>query len=504
LAQEWTVEKKRGTIKVVDLFLSSASVMFNHTEGLVTVDKESHLVPCLARDWRWINDRTIEFKLRRGVTFHNGEEFNAEAVRVNWEAYKSMGSPRAVSFHNLPDEAILEIVDKHMVRFTLSKPDALAMMKFRWFVQAAPAFYRKHKVEENKWGYYPEAGPWGTGPFELVEGISKFGEGSEKVVLEAYEDYWDPQYPKLQKVIFDNSLIGDRDEAMKLCREEVGAVDIVNHIRPLDTIKVAESPQAKVVKSKDPNFLCGFFNQRKRNSKWKDIRLRKAVNYALNRDELLKYAAKGNAYNIGGFIPPESSGYNPNLTLYTYDIGKARSLLAEAGYPDGFEMRLVAWEAWGLEGQIISKMLERIGLKVKVEIINYFESLRKTYIPLLDKPIEEQDWDLVIGGWGDVYAQINASFLALVLIDDSNWRWIEYDCLYEKMWKEMAREVSAEMQAEKMQEMEQYVYNNAYFLFIYSPLSLYAVNKEVNFVPQKDGWLRFKEASVTDKHWSVR
>ena len=95
------------------------------------------------------------------------------------------------------------------------------------------------------------------------------------------------------------------------------------------------------------------------------------MNYALNRDELLKYAAKGNAYNIGGFIPPESSGYNPNLTLYTHDIGKARSLLAEAGYPDGFEMRLVAWEAWGLEGQIISKMLEGIGLKVKVEIINY-------------------------------------------------------------------------------------------------------------------------------------
>ena len=68
----------------------------------------------------------------------------------------------------------------------------------------------------------------------------------------------------------------------------------------------------------------------------------------------------------------------------------------------------------------------------------------------------------------------------------------------------MAREGSAEMHAEKMQEMERYVYNNAYFLFIYSPLSLYAVNKEVNFVPQKDGWLRFKEASVTDKHWSLR
>ena len=74
-----------------------------------------------------------------------------------------------------------------------------------------------------------------------------------------------------------------------------------------------------------------FLQPTQKNSKWKDIRLRKAVNYALNRDELLKYAAKGNAYNIGGYIPPESSGYNPKLILYTHDIGKARSLLAEAG-----------------------------------------------------------------------------------------------------------------------------------------------------------------------------
>jgi len=83
LAQEWERRvKPRGTIRVVDLWLPSTVVQHNVGEGLVTLDKDSNVVPCLAEDWRWIDDRTIEFQLREGVRFHNGERFNAEAVRV--------------------------------------------------------------------------------------------------------------------------------------------------------------------------------------------------------------------------------------------------------------------------------------------------------------------------------------------------------------------------------------------------------------------------------------
>jgi hypothetical protein len=81
---------------------------------------------------------------------------------------------------------------------------------------------------------------------------------------------------------------------------------------------------------------------------------------------------------------------------------------------------------------------------------------------------------------------------------------MEYDAIYEKMWKEMARTVDFEVQEGKIQELEKYVYDRAHLLYIYSPVTLYAVNKEVNLIPQKDGWLRFKETSVTEKHWSIR
>ena len=88
---------------------------------------------------------------------------------------------------------------------------------------------------------------------------------------------------------------------------------------------------------------------------------------------------------------------------------------------------------------------------------------------------------------------------------EGSWvRWIEYDEKFESMWKDMARTFDEKLQDEKMQQMEQYIYEKAYAVFIYSPLSLYAVNKEVNFVPQKGQRLKLKETSVTDNHWSVR
>jgi len=506
LAQEWEFRlRPRGTLRVVDLGLSSVSGKANYAEGLVTLDKDNNWVPSLAEDCRWIDDRTIVFKLREGVRFHNGERFNAEAVRVNWEEYKRMETPYILSFLVLPDETVFEIIDEYAVRFTFPEPDGLAFVKFRVFYQFAPAFFSEHRFDDNNWGHLPEAGPWGTGPFKLVEGNVRLGRASEQVVLEAYGDYWDRRYPKVKKVIFDNTLIGDRKEAMRLCRETEGSVDIVSYIRPLDTLKVAMSKFAKVVKSRDITGLGSTFNQRKKDSKWRDIRLRKALNYAINRKELWKYAAKGNAYSLEGFgIPPGAFGHNPNLTPWTYDTTRAKSLLVEAGYPNGFEVKIITPEAWKLETQIIKRMLERIGLKVRFDILTVPEMWRKTYIPYLDKPPEEQEWDFTISSVVDWYGHTGTSLFYSGLLEGSDTRWIEYDAVYEGMWKDMARTLDRAVQEEKIRQMEEYIRNRAYRLNIYSPLMLYAVNKEVNFVPQKTSFLRLKETSVTDNHWSLR
>ena len=163
------------------------------------------------------------------------------------------------------------------MRFTFPEPDGLAFVKFGFFFLFAPEFFTEHKFAEWNWGYLTEAGPWGTGPFSLVDGKAHLAEHSDRAVLEAFEDYWELGYPKVERVIFDNTLTGNRDEAMRLCREKEGAVDIVSYIRPLDTLKVAESAFAKVVKCRDIAVFGSWFNRRKKDSKWRDIRLRKAL-----------------------------------------------------------------------------------------------------------------------------------------------------------------------------------------------------------------------------------
>ena len=502
--QEWRFQKPKGTLKVVDLFLPSASLMFNYAEPLVDLDNENNWIPCLAEDWRWINDRTIEFKLREAVRFHNGESFNAEAVSINWEAYKKMKNPRLITFTMIPDDTILEILSDYIIRFTFKEPDGLIFVKLLWFHQIAPAFFKDHKFEEYFWGRPGISGPWGTGPFELVEGNAALGDVSDRFLLEAFDGYWDRRYPKVKRIIFDNTLTATRQEAMRLCREEKGAVDLVSHIRPLDTLKVAESDFAKVLKSKDPTQLGGWFNQRKSGSKWKDFRLRKAVNYAINREELWKYAAKGNAYNLGGFIPPGAFGHNQNLTRFRYDTDEARRLLIEAGYPNGFEISMITYDTWKLEAQLIGRMLGRIGIKVNLDILPAPQYYRKVYIPILDQPPREQDWDITMWYIADWFGHTGASFLGYNFIEESNYRWIEYDPEYEAMWKEMVTTVEKDAQEDKIQQMVQYVYDKGYNMVFYFPLFFWAVSKEVNFVPHESSILRLKETSVTENHWSVR
>ena len=183
-----------------------------------------------------------------------------------------------------------------------------------------------------------------------MEGFSLPDKRSDRVVLEANLEYWDTtRLPRLQRIIFDNTLA--QHDAVELVKTGEGRVDLVSELSPLETLRVAQSPFAKVVKNRgNLGYVFGLFNMRKAGSPWHDVRLRQAVNLAINRDDLIRYATKGNGVIVPALLAVNAFGYDPDLAPYAFDPAKARALLREAGYPDGLAVTLIAPPRTGSPG----------------------------------------------------------------------------------------------------------------------------------------------------------
>jgi peptide/nickel transport system substrate-binding protein len=346
-------------------------------------------------------------------------------------------------------------------------------------------------------------GPWGTGPYKLVEGFSTPENRSDRIVLEANTAYWDTKrLPRLQRIVFDNTL--SQQEAVELVKTGEGRVDLVTGLSPLETLRVAQSPFATVVKKRGSlTTIFGQFNLRKRESPWHDRRLRQAVNVAINREDLIRYATKGNGEIIPALLPLGAFGHDPALAPYPFDPEEARRLLRDAGYPNGLPVALIAPEDLAVQATVVSKMLEQVGFTVALHMLNSAVYARKTVLTDLDQPAEEQSWDIALtrmNGWMNFPAfQIYYQFAL-----GGRYDWGSEQPELRRLYEQVLRTVNREQQRLLIQQMEQYTHAHALFLFLYNPIQLYAVNKAVAFVPYQTGILNLTETSVTEEHWSVR
>jgi peptide/nickel transport system substrate-binding protein len=291
---------------------------------------------------------------------------------------------------------------------------------------------------------------------------------------------------------------------VELVKSREGVVDLVTGLRPLDTLRVAQSPFAKVVKSRENLWsLFGYLNMRKTASPWRDVRLRQAVNYAINRGDLIRYAAKGNGVVIPALVPVGSSAYDPDLAPYSFDPAKARELLREAGYPAGLSITLIVPEDLTVQATVVSKMLEQVGFMVQRQILDPEAYNRKVLLTFLDQPPEEQTWDIALMAKFDQYDfPLFQSYFVNAL--GGAWDWAGEQPELRHLYEQALHTVDRERQRALIHRMEQYTRDQAYFLFLYSPIQLYAVNKAVAFVPYISGVLDLAETSVTDQHWSER
>lgn len=337
----------------------------------------------------------------------------------------------------------------------------------------------------------------------MVEGTMTPKFKSDRVVLEANLNYWNPdRFPKLQRIVYVNTL--SRKEALELVKSGEGEVDLVTRLSPLKTLQVAESPFAKVVKSRGSyRTIVGLFNVRKAGSPWRDIRLRQAVNFAINRTDFIRYATKGNGRIVPALVSPETLGYDPTLAPYAFDPDKARALIRDAGYPEGLSVHLIAGRSRKVQATVLSKMLEQVGLSVKVDLVGSNTYRQQVSLYASDLPPEKRAWDIAIFSNNDLlnfplYFPYQQNAL------DGIYDWVDEDPELRQLYEQALGTVDRDRQKALIRQMERDVHAHAYFLFLYSPIELYAVNKDVQFVPHRTGILNLVETSVTDQHWSVR
>jgi peptide/nickel transport system substrate-binding protein len=323
-------------------------------EKLVGVDDAGKVVGVLAESWRIVNETTWEFKLRRNVTFHNGEPLTSEAVKFSIErvlnpAIKSPWGSRIATVDKV------EAPDSHTVRIT-TKGTFAPLLQGLTVVDILPPKYLTEKGDREF-----AAGPVGTGPFRFKSWIKQ-----DHLALTANPTYWRGK-PALDEVVFRSI----PEDSTRVAGVETGELDVALLIPPEQVGRL----KAKGANVQSVNQGQGMvINFRATVEPFKNKKVRQALNYAVDKEAILKNLLLGYGRILDGqVVGPDGFGYNPALKPYPYDPKRARQLLTEAGYPNGFTVKFHGsvgryTKDKEIEEAVIGQLAE-IGVTAQLEIL---------------------------------------------------------------------------------------------------------------------------------------
>ena len=332
-------------------------VMFNVFEGLLKPDASGNLNPAVAESYTVSDDHLLyTFKLRPGVKFHNGQDVTPEDVI--W-SYQRCAEPDSADIIQVAAFAGVEMYAEgdDTVCFRLKEPNN----EFTSYLTTA--ILPKDYTEQD-------TAPVGTGPFLFVSRTAQ-----ESVVLERFDDYWGEK-PELTKVTY--KIIENADSI--LLSLQSGAVDVFAH---LTTTQIAQLGDGFHVEEGTMNLVQALYLNNAEKP-FDDVRVRQALCYAVDRQQILELAFDGYGTLLGSSMYPAFSKYfDDSLTnTYEYNTEKAKALLAEAGYPDGFEMTITVpsnYQPHMDTAQVIVEQLKAVGITATIQPVTWESWVQDTY-----------------------------------------------------------------------------------------------------------------------------
>lgn len=332
----------------------TANIMFHIYDALVTIDEDGQFAPALATEWSNPDPLTWRFKLREGVKFHNGEEFNAESVKFTFDRALDKDF-QAPYYSRIAAIKGVEVVDEYTVDFKTDAPYPTMLFSL-YEASFASLIVPPKYIGENGADALASA-PVGTGPYKFVEWLK-----DDRVVLEANPDYWGGA-PEIKNVIFRPI----KEVRTRIAELNSDGVDIAVDIPPED-VPALEGGETKIVTSPS-DFIYFFALDTTRETPLQNKLVRQAINHAVDVDAIQQALLGGMGKRVALSLPTNAFGYEPSWEPYPYDPEKARELLAEAGYPDGFSIKLTSRQGRYLKDREIMDatigFLSEVGIKVE-------------------------------------------------------------------------------------------------------------------------------------------
>jgi peptide/nickel transport system substrate-binding protein len=456
-------------------------------EPLVTKDARGRLVPALAESWRAIDDLHWEFRLRKGVKFHDGSDFTAADVAFSLDRVPTV--PNSPSPFTAYSKQIIEkiIVDPHTIRLRTAAPYPLMPTDMGTILIVSSRAAKGATTEDFNSG----KAAIGTGPFRFVRWLK-----GDRIELARNEAYWGQKAP-WDKVVF-RIITSDPTRVAALLAGEVGAIE---NVPTADLARVAKNPALSLYRivstrvmylhldsSRDKSpFVTDKAGRPLDKNPLKDVRVRKAISKSINRQALVERVMEGAARATGQLMPEGMFGYTPALKPETYDPEGAKKLLAEAGYADGFGLTLHGPNNRYINddqvAQAIAQMLARIGIATRVETMPsavYFSRANKL------------DFSFILVGWGSDTAEASSPLKALLAtfsrekgMGTAN-RGRYSNPRMDAVLDQALSTVDDPKREKLLQQATEIAMNDAGIITLYHQESLWATRKGVAYTPRAD------------------
>ncbi len=443
-------------------------------ERLADFDVPGRMKPVLALSWKRVNPTTEEFKLRPNVKFSNGDPFTSADVKFSVDWIKNTAN-KSTQTSYVRDIDRVETPSPLTVRFVSKAPTAIPPGLTN------PIFIMDQKYVEAKGNGYAAEHPVGTGAYVLKE-----WKHDESISMDVNPTWWNGK-PKIDHVIFRPI----PEAAARVAVLKTGGTDLITNVPPQYTVAIAGGQNTRMASTKSGRQLFIAFNTLSTGPQQNKM-VRQAINYAIDVPAILKSVLGGRGYELSSAVPPEYFGYDASVPGFKHDAGKAKDLLAKAGFPDGkgidftIQCPIGRYNRDREVAEAVAGQLSAVGIKATVraqEWTSYSGQVNRRALT----PLYMLGWNVPVSDADAVYTALFESNAPLSTFKNDR---------LDKLIDEGRSELSVPKRKTIYAEIAKLVHDEAPWIFLFQYEDLYGRSKRLVFQPRGDEYIRAYEMSV--------